>query len=170
MRGRCLEWKSRLRQRDAAARTRTRPPHHSTPYGMARPAAAERRAAKGKAAGPAATPPARADALTLAICWTALPLALAACAFGLFGVFVLRDPDEAQWYSQNAAAELWRTAVQKNPFYLTIAVNGGAVTAVMVGKILWEHGRAVQLERKLQRLKQKWDEKAAAATEAKKGK
>lgn len=57
------------------------------------------------------------------------------------------EPERTAWYSQTLFADLWRRATQQNPFYTTVCVNGGMVSALMLGAKLQEHRRALAAER-----------------------
>ena len=88
---------------------------------MVRPPAAERRKAR---TGPPGKQPQKVEPAVVALCYIGIPLGLVLFVFGLCGVFVLRDPDQLQWYSQTQLGELWRWLTEKNPFYLTSASGG----------------------------------------------
>ncbi|KAL4426671.1 hypothetical protein ABPG77_004727 [Micractinium sp. CCAP 211/92] len=101
---------------------------------------------------PATKQPEKRSSKVLWLCYIGIPVALVLFLVGLGGVAVLLDePDRQHWYSNTKFAEFWRTLIQKNPFYATIFVNGGAVTILMLGTNLWEHRKAVAAERALQK-------------------
>ncbi|PSC76100.1 E3 ubiquitin-ligase ARI4 [Micractinium conductrix] len=96
--------------------------------------------------------PLKSTKAVVALCIVGLPIAFAAFLVGVAGVLVLMDePDRTKWYSQTPAADLWRSLIQKNPFYATICVNGGLVTMLFLGTRLWDHRKAVAAEAALQK-------------------
>ncbi|KAI7841318.1 hypothetical protein COHA_004937 [Chlorella ohadii] len=96
---------------------------------------------------PPAKAPEKQSKRVLALCYVAIPLAICAFLLGCGGMAVLMDePERAHWYSRTQFADTWRWLTQKNPFYVTMCVNGGMVVTLMLSTRLWEHRKALQAE------------------------
>ncbi|GAB4816714.1 hypothetical protein N2152v2_003760 [Parachlorella kessleri] len=96
----------------------------------------------------------------LAFTWVALVVTVTLMVAGILGVLVLLDESSEQpdgvrrfrFVSDTQFAALWRKMTEKNPFFTTIFVNGGAVTSVFFVRKLYEHRKALQVQAKRHKL------------------